>query len=453
MPSADALFMRIITRVRALLHCDIVYLELTCPEYDLAHPLLRCVNEQEASQHCYGKPVDWEDTNREAVQALYDIALQMGVPWIGNAARLPGQDNVGSIAVIPLGGPGGILGALVCMDARPEAFHYGEMQLLEQYLPRVVRQVLEGLVALCQARGISQWQEEAPHVSNEQYEFLSLLCHELRRPMTALKGYTELFLSYGNEMHKGLDWSVYLSMVREKTQQLETLINDVQDVVRMSKGYLQVCSRPVNIVRLCREMVESERARLEQIAPGDYRLCLEVANGMPLAWADPARLRQVLANLLDNAIKYSPHGGLIELLVTDQAPYLEQSYYVIKPERKPYEVEGHDRQYLYITVHDHGVGIPRHLQQILFRPFTRLEHNMQERVPGNGLGLYLVLLLVEGMSGRLLLQSDEGHGTSITLALPVAHTHMMNEMACEPFNTPAAFSHMPARKHMAMRLS
>ncbi|GHO43212.1 sensor histidine kinase [Ktedonospora formicarum] len=154
---------------------------------------------------------------------------------------------------------------------------------------------------------------------------------------------------------------------------------------------------------------------------------------MPLVWADPVRLRQALANLLDNAVKYSPHGGLIELLVTDQAPYLEQSYSVIRPERAlqidPTTSLGEPPgdSYLYITVHDHGVGIPPHLQQTLFRPFTRLEHDMQIRVPGSGLGLYLVLLLVERMGGILLLQSDEGRGTSITLALPIVQKHIAED--------------------------
>src|SRR5689334_9958985 len=103
MSSVDAIFEQIITQVRALLYCDVVYLELVCPEPQFAHPLLACINKRKGQVPDYGKPENWDDASRNTVYALRDMAIQTGRPWIGNAARLPGQSMMGSVAVVPLG--------------------------------------------------------------------------------------------------------------------------------------------------------------------------------------------------------------------------------------------------------------------------------------------------------------------------------------------------------------
>ncbi|GHO65955.1 hypothetical protein KSC_048470 [Ktedonobacter sp. SOSP1-52] len=442
MSSAEALFARVIMEIRALINCDIVYLDLVCFETALAHPLLQRLCAREDLQRTYGKPGNWDEEMEGALRALYDITTQMGVPWISNAARLPGQASVGSLAVVPVSSSGGLLGMLVCCHTQPEFFHPGIMHLLQHYLATGSRRLLEGLIELYGESCVRRHQDTSAQFLQEQHHFLALLCHELRRPLTALKGYTELYMTYGDDPGaqeaslESLDWRAYLRMVQEKTQQLELLLNDVQDVARVSQGQLRVSLDAVDIVSLCRQMIMSEQERLDQVSPGQYRLSLEVAEvaevarEMPPAWVDLERVRQALANLLDNAIKYSPQGGLIEILVTDHAPYSGSSYFLVATHtERERPAEDH---YLYVTVHDHGVGIPRHLQQALFRPFTRLEHDMHERVPGNGLGLYLVQSLVEQMHGQVWLQSDEGRGTSITLALPIAPMPMADEKTPQP---------------------
>lgn len=457
MSSAEALFARVIAEIRALINCDIVYLDLVCSETALAHPLLQRLCVREDLQRTYGKPENWDAEMEGALRALYDITTQMGVPWISNAARLPGQAAIGSLAVVPVAGSGGLLGMLVCCHTGPAFFHPGIMHLLQQYLATRARQLLEGLIELYGESCARQYQATSAQLMQEQHHFLALLCHELRRPLTALKGYTELFMTYGEDPGpqeaslEGLDWRAYLRMVQEKTQQLELLLNDVQDVARVSQGQLRMSPDAVDIVSLCRQMITSEHERLDQISPGQYRLSLEVAEvarEMPPAWVDPARVRQALANLLDNAIKYSPQGGLIEMLVTDHAPYSGSSYSLVTTHtehKRPAE-----KHYLYVTVHDHGVGIPRHLQQTLFRPFTRLEHDMHERVPGNGLGLYLVQSLVEQMHGQVWLQSDEGRGTSITLALPIAPVPMGEEKTPRPEYRQSQRAKVPTSDEIAL---
>lgn len=442
MSAAEALFARLIAEIRALINCDIVYLDLVCSEAALAHPLLQHLRAREDLQYTYGKPGSWNEEMEGALRALYDITTQMGIPWVSNETRLPGQVSAGSLAVIPVSVSGGLLGMLVCGHTRPEFFHPGIMHLLQQYLVTGARHLLEGLIELYGESRARQYQATSAQLMQEQQRFLALLCHELRRPLTALKGYTELFMAYGDDpiapeaSLEYLDWRAYVRMVQEKTQQLELLLNDVQDVARVSQGQLRLNLEAVDIVHLCRQMIATEHERLDRVRPGQYRLSLEVAREMPLAWVDPVRVRQALANLLDNAIKYSPQGGLIEVLVTDHTPYSGSSYSLVTAHAEPERLtqaacmpEGH---YLYVTVHDHGIGIPHHLQQMLFRPFTRLEHNMHERVPGNGLGLYLVQRLIEQMQGQVWLQSDEGRGTSITLALPIAPLSGIDEKTLQP---------------------
>ena len=112
--------------------------------------------------------------------------------------------------------------------------------------------------------------------------------------------------------------------------------------------------------------------------------------------ADPDRLRQVIANLLDNAIKYSPRGGLVELRVsaTDGVGVIE--------------------------VADHGLGIPVHEQQRIFEKFYRLDPSMTLGIGGSGLGLYISRELVQQMGGRLSVNSSVGAGSTFTVTLPIA---------------------------------
>ncbi|MBO0796899.1 MAG: ATP-binding protein, partial [Ktedonobacteraceae bacterium] len=133
---------------------------------------------------------------------------------------------------------------------------------------------------------------------------------------------------------------------------------------------------------------------------------------LPHAWADPDRVQQVLTNLIENAIKYSPQGGLVEIIARARRTMHQLSL-------QPLDDQSTTTHWkTYITVRDWGIGIPPQMQSSLFKPFKRLEHPLTMHVAGNGLGLYITRQLVEAMGGQIMLTSSEGKGTSVTITLP-----------------------------------
>jgi two-component system, OmpR family, sensor histidine kinase VicK len=133
-------------------------------------------------------------------------------------------------------------------------------------------------------------------------------------------------------------------------------------------------------------------------------------------------VQQILTNLVENAIKYSPTGGLIEIqahlssncLRSCTCVYCRGNYSETEEIFSPHTI------FACITVRDQGIGIPHQQQSSLFKPFTRLAHPATRHVSGTGLGLYIARKLVEAMHGQVDLRSSEGRGTAITFTLPVA---------------------------------
>ena len=140
---------------------------------------------------------------------------------------------------------------------------------------------------------------------------------------------------------------------------------------------------------LCESAVESARVR----APETIELALDVPESVVVD-TDPSRLRQVIVNLLDNAVKYSPRGGRVELRVAERDGSIA------------------------IEVADQGLGIPEEAQERIFEKFVRLDPEMRRGVGGSGLGLYISQELVERMGGRLRVDSQPGHGSTFTIQLP-----------------------------------
>jgi signal transduction histidine kinase len=160
---------------------------------------------------------------------------------------------------------------------------------------------------------------------------------------------------------------------------------------QIDRADLHLHRQPVDAVQLCEDVVGSVKVRKPEAIELELVPRAEVT-----VEADPDRLRQVIANLLDNAIKYSPRGGLVELRVsaTDGSGVIEVS--------------------------DHGLGIPFPEQQRIFEKFYRLDPSMTLGIGGSGLGLYISRELVQQMGGRLTVYSRVGVGSTFTVTLPIA---------------------------------
>ncbi len=269
-------------------------------------------------------------------------------------------------------------------------------------------------------------------------EFISMVSHELRTPLTAIKGYAGLLQAYsvaGEDhgpknkvaMTQALQQQ-YLDIIMEQANHLEVLASDLLDISRIHADRLVLRFVHVDIEVLCQQVATLMQHRVDQEQPGRYYIRSMLEPGLPPAWADADRVQQVLTNLLENAIKYSPDGGLIEIQVyvrhsvqsqDGSSPPLEETLQHEETEDRPEATLPRESQMMYVIVRDQGIGISADQQSRLFQPFSRVEHPATSHIPGVGLGLYITRKLVAAMGGNVILQSDEEEGTRVTFTLPV----------------------------------
>jgi PAS domain S-box-containing protein len=221
-------------------------------------------------------------------------------------------------------------------------------------------------------------------------DFISTVSHELRTPLAAIYGAAMTVRRGG----PGIDErrGELLDVISVEAERLARTINDVLWASRLESGTLHVSIESCDPAELLEGVVAAARTHL----PSNLELELGDTNGVPRVAADPARVGQVLSNLLDNAVKYSPDGGVIRLSVE--------------------EAGGKVR----FVVRDEGLGIPPGERQRIFEKFYRLDPNLTRGVGGTGLGLYICRELVDRMGGRLSVTANGDRGSSFTVELPRA---------------------------------
>ena len=220
-------------------------------------------------------------------------------------------------------------------------------------------------------------------------ELLSTLAHEMRTPLTSIKGYStalleeELALSPETERE-------FLEIIDEECDVLQDLIHDLLESSIIDAGLLRLELQPVMLPRLAKGVID-EIAHQSQ----KHRFLVDFPKHFPIVDADPNRIAQVLRNLLDNAVKYSPQGGLV----------------VVRGEVGEGQVV--------ISVADQGGGIaPEHLNQ-LFDKYFRAQSGLRLNVAGSGLGLPIAHTIVESHKGRIWAESQLGQGSTFCFTIPV----------------------------------
>ena len=221
-------------------------------------------------------------------------------------------------------------------------------------------------------------------------EFLSVASHELRTPLTTIKGYTQLLAQTINDL--GADErSTYLNAVLGEIDRMMGLISELLDVSRIETNRLQIHPQPIQWIDFIGRRVSAFRVQ----NPG-RSINFDAAVAETVVHADPDRVRQVVDNLLSNAIKYSPESTDIDVRVAAHSTRLLTS------------------------VVDRGIGIPADEIPQLFERFHRARNVSSRYYGGLGLGLYISKAIVEAHGGAILVESEEGKGSSFTLSLPMA---------------------------------
>ena len=287
-----------------------------------------------------------------------------------------------SAVVVPLLVRGRVIGTIYASRDRPgRPYTAADQAFLQDLADRAA-------LALDNARLYG----EAREALAARDQFLLIAAHELRTPVAGVRGYAQLLQrqrARGRLAPERLARA--LEAIEAGTARLDRLTEDLLDVSRLRTGRLALRARPLDLAAFAAEAVGRYRDRLDP----RHDLAVEATAGPCPVLADADRLEQVLTNLLDNAAKYSPEGGVIRVTV------------------------GSEGDGVGLRVRDAGIGLPPDALEVIFQPFGRARNAADLQIPGLGLGLYICRDIVERHGGRIWAESPgEGQGTTIHVWLP-----------------------------------
>jgi PAS domain S-box-containing protein len=241
-------------------------------------------------------------------------------------------------------------------------------------------------LALAILRDISRQKE----VEQLQRDFVSIVSHELRAPLTAIKGFAKTLLMKDEELDAPTRRE-FLATVNEQAERLARLVDDLLQVSRIDAGRVRLDREDLSLAGVVEELMGQFHSRW-----GARRFVVDLPPDLPPVRADRAKLEEILINLIDNAIKYSPEGAPVRVAARPAGDEIE------------------------VAVEDRGIGIAPEDVAHLFEKFQRIVTPATRDIGGTGLGLYIVKGLVEAHGGRVWVESVPGAGSTFCFTLPRA---------------------------------
>jgi signal transduction histidine kinase len=298
--------------------------------------------------------------------------------------------------VAPLYGETGVVGIMMVANrlGNVSTFDDEDLKLFETLANHAS-------VSLENARLVSRLKESLAHLREMDRlkdDFVANVSHELRTPLTSIVGYVKTLLRPNLDIDAN-ERRTFLQTVERQSDRLSRLIEDLLVVSRLETNEVRPATSTISLPTLARQVLEENATR------SDHLLSLDFEEHLPLVQSDEGKVHQILSNLMDNAIKYSP----------------EQSQVTLKGERQGAGI--------LLTVTDEGPGIPAELHDRIFERFYRVEQSTTRIVGGTGLGLYICKRLADVVGARLWLDRSSPDGSVFCLWLPV--TTAANEVTEE----------------------
>lgn len=314
-----------------------------------------------------GTPDDFRILKREILTQLSEDP----VPQV-----IPAGENTKAYMVSPLLLAREIIGAVVV--EHPTTFSSQASQFLRRLAARSAAAIEN-----------SRLYQAVQEANDSKSQFVSIVTHELRIPLTSIKGYTDL-ISQGVVGPVSQQQEEFLKVIRNNVERMATLISDLSDISRIERGIIKLEQALIPLHRYIDETVHSLRHKLEEKS---QTLKVDVPETVPKVYADPNRLVQVLTNLVSNAWKYTPEGGNIIISAA--------------------QIDSQVR----IKVTDTGIGISKEDQVKLFTQFFRSDSPAVREQTGWGLGLNVTKRLIEVMGGEIGMSSEIGEGSTFWFSL------------------------------------
>jgi signal transduction histidine kinase len=280
------------------------------------------------------------------------------------------------------------------LDQRIEVRTGDELEALAEEFNRMTARLRESYATLEQhvdqrTRALAETMAQLEVANQHKSDLLSTVSHELRTPLGAIKGYATALLRFGPRIRPA-ERREFLESIDRAADRLSALIEDLLLAQRLEAGKLPINPEPLDLAALTEEVVG-------EVAPraAVHEFMCQVPTELPVARGDPRRVRQVLLNLLDNAVKYSPEGGPVEVGARAQ------------------------NGDVLVSVRDHGVGIPTDELDHVFERFHRVESSLTRTTRGTGLGLAICQGIVQAQGGRIWVESQgPGQGSTFWFTLP-----------------------------------